>query len=337
MVREKPVVSSPSSFQPGLHRLAVLLAAYVVLLITAGGLVKSLEAGLSVPDWPLSYGMLNPPRWWQIETVRAEHGHRLIAGIALLLTLGLTAWIARREPRAWVRRLAYGAMAVVLAQAALGGITVLFFLPTAISVAHAGLAQLFLALIVTLAVVTSRFWLATPRASDGGPGRAVTGLATLSAAGIYLQILLGAVMRHTGAGLAIPDFPLAFGGIIPEHWNFAIAVHFSHRLGALLAATMIFWTFGRVLRVAVEEKALFRPAAAMTVLVLIQGTLGGLVVWTEKAVLVNTLHVGTGALLFATSVTLMLASRRLRWLSEGQQEQVPAPTVESLEPERSPA
>jgi cytochrome c oxidase assembly protein subunit 15 len=330
-------MSNPSSFQPGIHRLAVILAGYVVLLITAGGLVKSLEAGLSVPDWPLSYGMLNPPRWWQIETVRAEHGHRLIAGVALLMTLCLTVWIARRERRVWVRRLAYTAMATVLVQAALGGITVLFFLPTAISVAHAGLAQLFLALIVTLAVVTSRFWLATPRVSGSIAVRSVAGLATLAAAGIYLQILIGAVMRHTGAGLAIPDFPLAFGGLIPEHWSFAIAVHFAHRLGALLVATVIFWTFGRVLRVAARDQVLLRPAFAMTFLVLIQGTLGGLVVWTEKAVLVNTLHVGTGALLFATSVTLMLASQRRRWLGEREREPMLAPTVDSLEPERSPA
>lgn len=329
-------MSSSSSFPRGIHRLAVFLAAYVVLLITAGGLVKSLEAGLSVPDWPLSYGMLNPPRWWQIETVRAEHGHRLIAGIALLLTLGLTTWIARREPRAWVRRLAYLAMVAVLAQAALGGITVLFFLPTAISVAHAGLAQLFLALIVTLAVVTSRFWLTGSGKADGRVGSAVAGLATLTTVGIYLQILLGAVMRHTGAGLAIPDFPLAFGGLIPEHWNFAVAVHFSHRLGALVAATLIFWTFGRVLRVGAREKALFRPAAAMAVLVLVQGTLGGLVVWTEKAVLVNTLHVGTGALLFATSVALLLASQRLRWVARSRHRNS-LPRVEKLKPQRATA
>ena len=90
-------MSNPPNYARGIHLLATVLAGYVVLLITAGGLVKSLEAGLSVPDWPLSYGMLNPPRWWEIETVRAEHGHRLIAGVALILTVILTVWIARRE------------------------------------------------------------------------------------------------------------------------------------------------------------------------------------------------------------------------------------------------
>jgi heme A synthase len=159
-------MTSDTPFLRGIHSLAVLLAGYVVLLITAGGLVKSLEAGLSVPDWPLSYGMLNPPRWWEIETVRAEHGHRLIAGTVLLLTLWLMIWIVRREPRKWVKGVALTAFAAVLAQAVLGGITVLFFLPTAISVSHAALAQLFLCLLVVLAVATSRRWVSDRGATD---------------------------------------------------------------------------------------------------------------------------------------------------------------------------
>lgn len=323
------------AYPRGIHRLAVFLSGYVVLLISAGGLVKSLEAGLSVPDWPLSYGMLNPPRWWQIETVRAEHGHRLIAGVALMLTIALTLWIARREERTWVRKLAYLALGAVLAQAALGGITVLFFLPTAISVSHAGLAQLFLVLIVTLAVVTSRFWSSQRVAASGAESDAVVGLATASTLMIYLQILIGAVMRHIGAGLAIPDFPLVFGGLIPPQLDFSIGIHYTHRIGALLVATLIFWTLGRTLRMARAEPALTRPAALMAGLVLLQGTLGGLVVWTAKAVLPNTLHVGTGALLLATSVVLTLVSRRLSWVAGHLQVKSPIPTVERLEVEQA--
>ncbi len=311
-------MSNSPPYPRGIHRLAVFLAGYVVLLITAGGLVKSLEAGLSVPDWPLSYGMLNPPRWWQIETVRAEHGHRLIAGVALILTVILTVWIARREERPWVRKLAYVALFAVLAQAALGGITVLFFLPTAISVAHAGLAQLFLVMIVTLAVATSRFWFSERRPAAGADAGRVVALASLTTVAIYVQILVGAVMRHTGAGLAIPDFPLVFGGLIPPKLDFAIGIHYTHRIGALLVATLVFWTLGRVLRLAAREPALARPAKALALVVLLQGTLGGLVVWTSKAVLPNTLHVGTGALLLATSVVLTVACRRLSWLEQQQ-------------------
>lgn len=327
-----------SSILPrGFHRLAVFLAGYVVLLITAGGLVKSLEAGLSVPDWPLSYGMLNPPRWWQIETVRAEHGHRLIAGVALILTLILTVWIARKEERSWVRKLAYLALGAVLAQAALGGITVLFFLPTAISVSHAGLAQAFLVLVVTLAVVTSRFWLSQRQPAAGVDAAGLVGLTSATTVLIYLQILVGAVMRHIGAGLAIPDFPLVFGGLIPPKLDFAIGVHYTHRIGALVVATLIFWTLGRVLRLAANEPALSRSAVALAALVLVQGTLGGLVVWTGKAVLPNTLHVGTGALLIATSVVLTLASRRLSWLAERQAMTSRSPAPEMLGAEQATA
>lgn len=322
------------TYHRGIHRLAVFLAGYVVLLITAGGLVKSLEAGLSVPDWPLSYGMLNPPRWWEIETVRAEHGHRLIAGVALILTLILTIWIARREERSWVKKLAFLALGAVLAQAVLGGITVLFFLPTAISVSHAGLAQLFLVLIVTLAVATSRFWCSQRLAREGADIDAIVGLATSSTVLIYLQILIGAVMRHKGAGLAIPDFPLVFGGLIPPRWDFGIVIHYTHRIGALLVATVIFWTLGRTLRMARQEPAVMRPAWLVAGLVLVQGTLGGLVVWTSKAVLPNTLHVGTGALLLATSAVLTLSCRRLSWLA-AQQPAAATPKIEKLEMEQA--
>lgn len=329
-------MSSDTPFLKGAHRLAVLLAGYVVLLITAGGLVKSLEAGLSVPDWPLSYGMLNPPRWWEIETVRAEHGHRLIAGTVLLLTLWLVIWIVRREPRKWVRVVAVTALGAVLAQAVLGGITVLFFLPTAISVSHAGLAQLFLCLLVVLAVVTSRRWVSAEGAKDPtAPVGRVVPLATTTTVAIYLQILLGAVMRHTGAGLAIPDFPLAFGGLVPPKLDFAIGIHFAHRVGALIVATLIFWTLGRVLRLVSRERVIAVPAWLLALMVLVQGTLGGLVVLTGKAVLPNTLHVGGGALLLALSLVVTLMARRLDWLGRQAGTVAAAEPLRALSPEQA--
>ncbi len=328
MTGEKP-------YPRGIHRLATLLAGYVVLLITAGGLVKSLEAGLSVPDWPLSYGMLNPPRWWEIETVRAEHGHRLIAGVALVLTLWLVVWIARREPRQWVRRLAYLALGSVLAQAALGGITVLFFLPKPVSVAHAGLAQLFLSMVVTLAVVTSLRWLRGERPAPGGsPEGGLVVLTVVTTGAIYAQILLGAVMRHTGAGLAIPDFPWVFGGIVPPSFDFAIGIHYSHRLGALVVISLVVVTLVRVFALADRPKAMLAPALSMMLIVLVQATLGALVVLTGKAVLPNTLHVGTGALLLAASLVLTLTTCRLRWLSSREPVASGARLIDGLEPER---
>jgi cytochrome c oxidase assembly protein subunit 15 len=298
--------SSPASTPVALHRFATFLACLVVLLITAGALVTSKQAGLSVPDWPLSYGGLNPPRWWQIENVRAEHGHRLIAGTVAMLTVLLAVWMYRREPRRWVRRLSLIAVVAVLSQALLGGLTVLFFLPTPISVSHAGLAQIFLCLVVTMAVVTSSNW---PRQPGWRNGHAVE-LARWATGGIYLQILLGAVMRHTDSGLAIPDFPLAFGRLIPPHWSFGIGIHFAHRLGAVIVLSLIIATFVRARKTAWRHRSIRIPAMALLVLVAIQVTLGALVVLTGKAVLPNTVHVGVGATLLATSLVLSLNSWR---------------------------
>lgn len=295
----------------GLHRFAAVLAGLVVLLIAAGALVKSKEAGLSVPDWPLSYGSLNPPRWWSIENVRAEHGHRLIAGTVAALTVLLALQFRRRETRAWVRRIAYLAVAAVLAQALLGGITVLMFLPPAVSVSHAALAQLFLCLVVSLAVVTSTVWQrADFTLHREASRRRLARLASAATGLIYLQILLGAVMRHTGAGLAIPDFPLVFGGLIPPRLDAGVGIHYAHRLGALLVLALVAALVWQVLRRFRNERALVAPTSSLAVLVALQIALGGAVVLTGRAVVPNTVHVAVGALILANSLVLTLCAWR---------------------------
>ena len=128
--------------------------------------MTSTESGLSVPDWPLSYGRLHAVRW--SAGVFYEHGHRMVATTVGLLTIVLAVWLARREPRRWVRRLGYLALAAVVAQGVLGGLTVIFLLPTAVSVAHACLAQTFFCLDVAIAVVTSPRWRAAPADSRAG-------------------------------------------------------------------------------------------------------------------------------------------------------------------------
>src|SRR2546423_6762019 len=131
------------------------VAAATLFLIFAGALVTSTESGLSVPDWPLSYGKVMPP---MVGGVFYEHGHRMVATTVGILTVVLAIWLARREPRRWVRRLGLLAVAAVVAQGVLGGLTVIFLLPTAVSVAHACLAQTFFCLTVAIAVVTSPCW-----------------------------------------------------------------------------------------------------------------------------------------------------------------------------------
>src|SRR5262245_42148223 len=135
------------------HRFARLTVGATLMLVFAGGLVTSTGSGLSVPDWPLSYGMLMPP---MVGGVRFEHSHRMVATSVGFLTLVLAIWTARREPRRGVRSLAWGALAAVVAQGVLGGLTVIFLLPTPISVSHACLAQTFFCIVIALAYATSR-------------------------------------------------------------------------------------------------------------------------------------------------------------------------------------
>jgi cytochrome c oxidase assembly protein subunit 15 len=289
----------PETTPAGLHRFAVATAIATLFLIFAGGLVTSTEAGLSVPDWPLSYGRLMPP---MVGGVFYEHGHRMIATSVGVLTVILAVWLARREPRAWVRRLGYGALAAVVAQGVLGGLTVIFLLPTAVSVAHACLAQTFFCLIVTIAVVTSPAW----RGGEPARENPVARIGAATVAVIFLQLLLGAVMRHTKAGLAIPDFPLALGEVVPPLSSFAVAIHFAHRVGAVAVAVFAGVSSARAF--ASGRPGLKKTALLLVALVGVQIALGAWTVLSRKAVPVTTAHVAAGAVVLGTALALTLAS-----------------------------
>ncbi|HXI32217.1 MAG TPA: COX15/CtaA family protein, partial [Vicinamibacterales bacterium] len=182
-----------------LHRFSQFLVACTVVLILAGSLVTSHDAGLSVPDWPTSYGwnmFTFPPSMW-VANILYEHGHRLIASTVGFLTIVLAAWLWIAEPRRWLRWLGVAALGAVIAQGLLGGLTVLFFLPPAVSTAHAGLAEIFFCLAVAIALYTSPRWNASDGAADDAVLRRVATTTTIL---IYAQILVGATMRHTGAG-----------------------------------------------------------------------------------------------------------------------------------------
>jgi cytochrome c oxidase assembly protein subunit 15 len=289
-----------------LHRFAVLTAAATLLLVAAGGLVTSTESGLSVPDWPTTYGQ-NPftfPISQWVGGIRFEHSHRLIASAVGLLTVILAVWLQLREERRWVRRLGWAALAAVVAQGLLGGLTVIFLLPTAVSVAHACLAQTFFCLIVTLAVVTSPRFRSGQAASPSGVSRAAAGMTAL----VFAQLLVGAVMRHTKAGLAIPDFPLAFGRLVPPIASFGVAIHFAHRVGALVVATAAGVCVARSLRSG--RPGLVRTAWCLAAAVAAQAALGALTVLSKKDVVLTTAHVATGAVVLGLSLALAIASRR---------------------------
>jgi len=296
-----------------LHRYAKLLACATLVLVAAGGMVTSTSAGLSVPDWPTTYGysMFSFPLRNMVGGILYEHGHRLIASTVGFLTIGLVVFLWIAEPRRWVRRLGLVALFAVVLQGVLGGLTVLYFLPPAISISHAGLAQLFFCLTVSVALFTSPGWRVPPRPllDDRGLRRRLVILAAI----VYSQILLGATMRHLGAGLAIPDFPLSFGHVIPPIWTGPIAIHFAHRLVALIVAVFTLVTIGQIWRRHRDRRELVQVGWMLAAAVATQVTLGALVVLSGKQPVVNTLHVATGAVVLATTLVVTLRTFRVRF------------------------
>jgi heme a synthase len=327
--------ASPS---PWLHRFAIALACATLGLVFAGGLVTSKGAGLAVPDWPLSYGTLMPEGWFRAENVRAEHSHRMIAGTIGIAMLILAIWIWRAEPRRWVRFLALAALMTVVTQAILGGITVLKLLPTSVSVSHALLGQTFFCLTVTLAVVTSPSWRRVAPALEPGPGIALRYLCIFFVAAVFLQLFLGAVMRHTDSGLAIYTFPLAHGHVIPKtdpvslhnlnvdriyktdgEWRLGLEavtawqvwIHFAHRAWAIAVSAIALWVGVRIFRRYNASAALFFPALFVWILLVFQIILGALTVLSYKNPHITTAHVATGALILGLGVLMTLQSIRL--------------------------
>src|SRR5208282_675700 len=299
-----------------LHFFAVVNASATFILIFVGGLVTSTGSALAVPDWPLSFGKFFP----KMEGgVLYEHGHRMAAGAVTILTLVLMIWVWRTERRKWVRYVAIAAFGLIIVQAVLGGLTVLLLLPLPIAVAHAAAAQAFFCLTVSIALFTNPRWdsererAAGLRKSPHGDRRrpALPALAAITTLVIYAQTLVGAVMRHMGAGLAIPDFPLSFGRIIPPLDSGFIAINFAHRCGATVVTVIVLWTVARVLGGYRGESWLRRPALGLIVLLAIQIGLGAITIWSERAVIPTTAHVAIGAAMLATSLTLTLRAFRL--------------------------
>jgi cytochrome c oxidase assembly protein subunit 15 len=283
-----------TQYNRGLHRFAIVLACWTFLLIIAGALVTSNDAGLSVPDWPTSFGS-----WYKIPKlvggVKFEHTHRMIAQVAGLLTIILAIWTWRSEKRRWMRVLGFGALGTVIAQGILGGLTVLFFLPPPISSAHAALAQTFFCLAVAMALFTGQKWVEEePRVEFDQRRPSLFTLALLSIFVLYVQLILGAMFRHHGLS-----------------W-------WPHVVHAAVVSFVLAWTAVRALSVYPHIDAVKRPAILMLSLVIAQLCLGFTafltrVAWGRDAVqpelpmVISTVaHVAVGALLLATAVILAI-------------------------------
>jgi cytochrome c oxidase assembly protein subunit 15 len=281
------------------HRLAWLLSVATLVLLAAGALVVGTGSSLAVPDWPLAYGQVFPP---MVGGILFEHGHRLIASSVGMLTVILAALLWLGEARRSVVRLGLAALALVIVQGVLGGVTVLLLLPKAISISHALLAQVFFAVTVLLCQLTAPGWETLRAGSTAAPGR--PHLAALGAALLVLAtVLLGAVVRHNNAGLAIPDFPLAYGRLIPPLSAFPVLIHFLHRLGALATAAAVLWLFWRLRN---AHAALRGPAWALLAVTVLQVGLGAGIIWTQRELVITTAHLVNGALLLGSASLLTL-------------------------------
>jgi cytochrome c oxidase assembly protein subunit 15 len=344
---------------PWLHGYAVFVACSILVLICSGGLVTSKGVGLAVPDWPNTYGynvFAFPISRW-VGGVLYEHVHRLIASGVGLLTLGLTIWLWLAERRRWVRTLGIAALIAVVVQAVLGGLRVVE-LNAALGLFHACLAQAFLALVAFIALATSNWWarLSRPVVPLTNRPALQTLLRVLAAIVvlIYVQLGIGATMRHAHAGLSIPDFPTAYGRAwphidaarlvqinrerdevlhLPPTTIMQIQMQWGHRLMAglifvaVLAAAMLAINQGAILPVALVRLAFFGP-----VLIAAQITLGIATIWTNKAADVATAHVAVGAISLVWSVSMYAALRRWVGSLAGGRRQAPADSPASLDP-----
>ncbi len=277
---------------PALHKYAVFTACSTFLLLIAGALVTSNDAGLSVPTWPLAWGSVTPP---MVGGIVYEWSHRVIAACVGFLTIILAAWLWVAEKRPWMRWLGLAALGGVIAQGILGGLTVRM---PAVSAAHATLAQLFFSTVIAIAFFTSNWWQSEiPEMEDTGSPR-VRSLTIWTIAAVFLQLILGAAFRHKGFG------------IIP------------HLIGAGIVTMLVFMTAGALKRRFSSALPLRKCARSLHILIGVQLLLGAGAWWSRMyaarfpqpitiMVTLTVVHTVTGALLLATTLMTALVSYRM--------------------------
>ena len=287
------ITNNDSASTPGLHRFAFATSACTVLLLMAGALVTSNDAADSVPDWPLAYGKIIPPL---VGGIRYEYAHRLMAGTVAILTFVLAILLARSGSR-FLRNLGFTALILVIAQAVLGGMRVLFHNPALTATIHAILAQIFFVTVVSLSLFTGRWWNSAPTKFDDPASPPLRTLSAITAVAIFVQLILGAGFRH-GAFQILP-----------------------HIIGAFVVLFLAIWT-SRTVRVRFGTVAhLRRWGILLTSFIGTQFLLGIAAYWavvqeikaqqpSTTYVILTVAHVLVGALTLAASVVLALSAFR---------------------------
>ena len=324
-----------NKYSPALFWFAVLNVVTTFLLIGLGGLVTSHEAGMSVPDWPTTYGynmFLFPVDKW-IGGIKYEHSHRLLASGVGFLTTILAVWLWLKDSRKWIQWLGIAAFLLVIVQGILGGLRVRWQLNW-LGVPHGAVAQTFLVLTASIALFTSRWWINSADEKQTAVPRGLRSHVLYVTILIFIQLLIAATMRHQHAGLAIWDFPTAHGKIWPAttpeaiaNYNatrpvgtignpitaFQVNLQMIHRfvayaifLGVVAAAMLARKKMG-------GRDALTKLAFFWLVLLSLQIVLGAATIWSNKAADVTTLHVMVGASALLTgALWWLVAARRTR-------------------------
>ena len=311
-----------TEFNRPLHWFAVLTAITTFLLLCAGGLVTSHEAGMSVPDWPNSYGynmFLFPPSKW-IGGIFYEHTHRLWATVVASMTTILALWLWLQDSRKWMKRIGVAAFLLVIAQAVLGGLRVTLKLDN-LGAVHGVVAQSFFVLICAIALFTSRFWHKLSREKELNVPASLRALVLTATILIFCQLALGATMRAQHAGLSINTFPSAYGKLWPDTNPDAIQQYNSQRIeianyNPITAFQVILQMVHRVVALAIficvticavqawrklgRSDTLTKFALAWLGLMIVQIGLGAATILTDKAADVATAHLLGGALSLVT-------------------------------------
>ena len=356
---------SNSPYHPLCAAFAKLICFVTVGLIFAGGVVTSNNAGLSVPDWPTSFGYhlwAMPFSLWK-GGVLYEHFHRVFASVAGILVMAMAVWLVIAEPRRRLRTIGLLCVAVVIAQGILGGLTVLYALPTPVSVAHGVLAQTFLCLTIVLAYGLSRerherVQQAGEVAAPEGFRRGVLAVFAL----VFLQLVIAAWMRHDFkrlGGVAVPDFPKIAGhwrpwadahavdwvntwraeAVTQHHADFVLDppvrryqldLHLLHRGMALVLTGAFVWLTVAGHRHYPVGHRVRRTIEALDALLMVQIALGVFVVWSSRGALVTSLHVMVGAATLGTTVLLAMRVLPATWA------ETPAPGRPGGRPSRVP-
>jgi heme a synthase len=316
-----------------LHRFALFTTIATLILICSGGMVTSKGVGLAVPDWPTTFGynmFLFPVSKW-VGGIFFEHTHRLIASTVGFLTIILAVWIWRADPRRWLRNLGLAALGAVILQGVLGGLRVTL-LKDEIGIFHACLAQAYLGMLVVITLATSRLWcrIGITRSSSSAV-RTLARVAICTTIVIYLQLALGATMRHQHRDLSILDFPAAYGSIIPDTspaklaaintWRepralsdvtaFHIWLQMTHRFVALIIAAGLIASLFLSRRTGSDAGMLSRFSDIWFLLLCCQITLGAWVIWSNKAADIATTHVAVGATMLALGIAFSAVCLRI--------------------------